>query len=332
MDIPDETVQAKSAVEFDLLALPGVTGVGLGAREENGEFFDELAVRILVEDASQVPDGVPQDVAGVPVCVIERVYDPLGSLPPDLDPYPELRGGIRIESPQKAGTMGALVEDATTGEVLGLSNFHVTGPVGNPIWQPASPSLVHEVPPAKDDLVGSVATVDFPNTFPLPSSPIVVSTTDSAVFRTDGAAAQHRGVSQAIADDMGLGFPDLIPAVTATADPQVFRTVRKRGFETRLTKGSVSGAQVVGKWLTERWSPGGPNAYLIEQVEIYGGGDVFGDPGDSGSLVLDGASPTAVGLLWGGSKAGQFVRGGHFCSMSLISNVEAHLGFSTVWA
>jgi hypothetical protein len=47
----------RAAVEFGLLALPGVVGVGLGAREENEEFFDELAVRILVEDANQVPDG-----------------------------------------------------------------------------------------------------------------------------------------------------------------------------------------------------------------------------------------------------------------------------------
>ncbi|MFI6151683.1 hypothetical protein ACIBCA_03190 [Kitasatospora sp. NPDC051170] len=67
-------------------------------------------------------------------------------------------------------------------------------------------------------------------------------------------------------------------------------------------------------------------------MEIFGDGQVFGDPGDSGSPVLDGASPTAVGLLWGGSRAGQFAPGGHFCSMSLIANVEAHLGISTVWA
>jgi hypothetical protein len=332
MDIPDEAVQAKSAVEFDLLALPGVTGVGLGAREENGEFSDELAVRVLVEDASDVPDGVPQDVEGVPVCVIERVYDPLGSVPPDTDRYPELRGGIKIASPRAEGTMGVLVEDATTGEVLGLSNFHVTGPVGNPVWQPTAPPLVVGVPPAKDDLVGDVATVDFPNTPPLPASPVVVGTTDSAVFRTDGAAAQQRGVSRAIADDKGLGFPDMVPAVTATAEPAIFGPVRKRGFQTRLTKGSVSGAQIVGKWLTEPWVPGGPNAYLMEQVEIFGGGGVFAEPGDSGSLVLDAVEPTALGLLWGGSRGGQFAAGGKFCSMSLISNVEAHLGISTVWA
>ena len=59
MDIPPELVEAKAAVKLGLLSLPGVVGVGLGVREANEEFFDELAVRILVEDAGQVPADVP---------------------------------------------------------------------------------------------------------------------------------------------------------------------------------------------------------------------------------------------------------------------------------
>lgn len=39
MDIPPDLVVAKDAVELGLLSLPGVVGVGLGAREENEEFF-----------------------------------------------------------------------------------------------------------------------------------------------------------------------------------------------------------------------------------------------------------------------------------------------------
>ncbi len=330
MDIPEEVVQAKALIEFGLLALPGIVGVGLGAREENGQFFDELAVRILVEDAAQVPDGVPEEVAGVQVCVIERVYDPLGL--PDDARYPQLRGGIRIESPTRGfGTMGALVEDSTTGEILGLSNFHVTGPVGTRIWQPKTPNLIEGVPPVTDNLVGEVARVDFPDTPPLPFSPIRVGTSDAGVFHTDGAAAQGRGVSRAIADK-GLGFSDLVPAVTATAEPALFQPVRKRGFKTGLTTGNISGAQIVGVWLTVNWPDGGPNAHLMEQVEIFGGGAVFAEAGDSGSLVLDALQPTALGLLWAASRGTALAPPGHFASMSLIANVETHLGISTVWA
>lgn len=330
MDIPEELIQAKALVEFGLLALPGVVGVGLGLREENGEFFDELAVRILVKDASQVPDGLPDEIAGVQVCIIERVYEPLAL--PDAARYPELRGGIRIESPARGfGTMGALVMDAATGEILGLSNFHVTDTVGTQIWQPKTPNLIVGIPPPLDDFVGDVVRVAFPDTPPLPFSTIRVGLSDGGVFRTNGAAAQQRGVSRAIANQ-GLGFPDLIPAVTATAKPTLFQAVRKRGFTTGLTSGGIWGAQVVGKWLTVNWPTGGPNTYLMEQVEIFGNGGVFAEPGDSGSLVIDGAEPIALGLLWGADQARGFAPAGHFASMSLIANVEANLGISVVWA
>ncbi|QSX75882.1 hypothetical protein HIV01_005070 [Lysobacter arenosi] len=60
--------------------------------------------------------------------------------------------------------------------------------------------------------------------------------------------------------------------MTATAEPAMFQSVRKRGFTTGRTPkdGDVMGAQVVGKWLTVRWQPGGAGAYLMDQVEIYG--------------------------------------------------------------
>src|SRR6478672_13769593 len=99
MDIPPELVEAKAALELGLLSLPGVVGIGLGLREENEEFFDEMAVRILVEDSGQVPAGVPDGILGVPICIIERQYIPLSL--PDLDRYQPLRGGIRIERPSR---------------------------------------------------------------------------------------------------------------------------------------------------------------------------------------------------------------------------------------
>lgn len=71
MDIPTEVVQARQLAEFGLLALPGVVGVGLGMHEADGEFFDELAVVIYVADAASVPVGLPEEIGGVRVCVVE---------------------------------------------------------------------------------------------------------------------------------------------------------------------------------------------------------------------------------------------------------------------
>ena len=120
MDIPDELVDAKRAVQLDLLALPRLVGIALGMREADGELLDELAVRILVEDATDVPAALPDEIGGVAVCIIERQAEPCGL--PDLSCYDDLMGGIRVSQPVRArGTLGALVEDASTGETLGLS-------------------------------------------------------------------------------------------------------------------------------------------------------------------------------------------------------------------
>jgi hypothetical protein len=57
MDIPAELVAAKEAVEFGLLSLPGVVGVGLGAREENEEFDDFVAELQAGIDSGVLGDG-----------------------------------------------------------------------------------------------------------------------------------------------------------------------------------------------------------------------------------------------------------------------------------
>jgi len=50
MIIPPELIAAKNLVQWNILALPGVVGIGIGLREENGVLFNELAIRIDVSD------------------------------------------------------------------------------------------------------------------------------------------------------------------------------------------------------------------------------------------------------------------------------------------
>lgn len=329
MDIPVELVAGKQAVELGLLALPGVVGVGLGMREEGGEVFDELAVRILVEDSSQVPFGLPGDIAGIAVSIVESRIEPCAF--PDLARYDDLMGGVRVVQPLRgAGTLAVLVQDNGTGGAVGLSCQHVVGDPGqqfpDTIWQPREPNLVAPIP--TDDNIGAVIRSDFPQTQPLPFSPVVVGMTDSAVLDL-GAAVSTTGVpprtlSAAVADQ-GPGLPPLVAAVTATSAPEAGITrVRKRGFVTGVTAGLV-----IGRHLTVQWTLGGPRAFLMEQAEVLGDG-VFCDTGDSGSLVLEETRPTAVGLLWGRSEATRFRAAGRIGVMSEIGNVETALGISVV--
>ena len=74
MEITAEMIAAKKLVEWPILALPGVVGVGIGMLEENGVLHDEVAIRVYVTDISQVPQipfHILELMGGLRVCFIE---------------------------------------------------------------------------------------------------------------------------------------------------------------------------------------------------------------------------------------------------------------------
>ena len=324
MDIPDDLVQAVQGAQWDLLALDGVTGISIGLREADGEPVDELVVRITVRDAANVPDGLPDQIGGVPVFILEGTIEPCGF--PDDVRYDELHGGIEITNPALgSGTLGVLVQDTSTGAILGLTCYHVVGNPGQSfpdhVWQATNPPLTGIVP--DDDKISESWRVDFPQT-PLPLSlpfPLLASATDSAAIDL-GPATQHgRRFSRAVAGD--IGQPNLADAITATALPAVGDKVRIRGCVTGPRTGVV-----LALHHTPLWTVGAQFAVLLEQIEIlaWPPGSRFAQKGDSGALVLAETDPTAVGLLWGVTDDGSHA------SASQISRVESALGVSTVWA
>ncbi len=66
MDIPDQLIEDVEGLAPGLIALDGINGVGAGFRQDGDSLFEELAVRVLVADASNVPPGIPEEVDGVP--------------------------------------------------------------------------------------------------------------------------------------------------------------------------------------------------------------------------------------------------------------------------
>ena len=110
MEIPQELIDLIEPAAAGLYEFAGVTGVGIGLREENGDFLDELAVRILVADGNDPPAGLPDSVGDLPVSVVEFPVEPLFA--PDTRRYDDLLGGAQIEpAPSAAGTLGAVVLD-----------------------------------------------------------------------------------------------------------------------------------------------------------------------------------------------------------------------------
>ncbi len=80
----DGLIAAVKQVELGLLALPGINGVGVGLREADGRIGSDIAVKILVEDAHDLPPGLPSSIAGSDVCIVERRYVPLSRIAPAL--------------------------------------------------------------------------------------------------------------------------------------------------------------------------------------------------------------------------------------------------------
>ncbi|PED20382.1 hypothetical protein [Bacillus toyonensis] len=314
-EITPEMKAVMEYVKWPILNLPGVVGVGIGMKEVNNQLFDEPAIRVYVSDISTVPSDIPSVVGELGVCIIESHIRPC--VQQDLDKYNELVGGIRVVNPIKGyGTLGAVVQDKNTGELLGLSCYHVVGDQNNSfpysIWQPDNPPLIAGASPPKDNYIGDVVRVDFPN----PNS-----NQDAAVFTLSAALNQGRSLSQAI---IGQNSPDiLIDRISATAEPKKGQWVRKRGFMTRTTEGFV-----IDESLTIQWPSGPPNTYLTDISVITASstsGNVFCQKGDSGSVVLDKDKPIAVGLLFGESDNG--LRG----YMSKIKYVESELEVNMVW-
>lgn len=68
MKTMEEAIKAKTAVEGELLKRPGVTGVDVG------ETSGAPVIRIYVEDKAGADKGLPQDIEGVPVEIVERRF------------------------------------------------------------------------------------------------------------------------------------------------------------------------------------------------------------------------------------------------------------------
>lgn len=312
-----------------LIILPGVTGVGLGFHEADGEFSDDLAVRVLIADATDVPAGIPDEIAGVPVCIVEFPVDPLFA--PDTTRYDDLAGGAQIQqAPLASGTLGAIAHDAN-GHLVGLTCHHVAGDPGTTMWQPtAEPTPVGGPPPDLTDSLGEVIAAESPETqtIPVPAGPLLLlgREIDAATFSLDKAVDPTIGartISHSIADNFGV--------INSTTSPDVEMFVRKRGSQSGPTSG-----QVVGIVLAVRWNYGQPPPdhayYMAHQYEIFynpaGCPDgIFSTGGDSGSVVLTADSQTAVGLLWGGISTG-----GIRAVMCDITKVEERLAISMAWA
>ena len=310
-----ETRQAKEAHKDELLQLPNVVGVGVGFRETGGQITDEVVVTVLVEE--KVPEAaltsdetVPKEVSGVRTDVI--AVGVLRALQSPTDRFRPVPGGVSIGHFRiTAGTFGAVVRDNNTQARLILSNNHVLAnsndaSIGDAILQPGAADGGRN----PGDVIAHLERF-CPIDFGLQESSCNIADSVAALISAGARmiGSQHQlkalkvraqatnlvdaAVARPVSDDIILDEIREIGEVSGTTSASLGQSVRKSGRSTGFTTGIIT---VMDATVTVSY---GTNKTATFEDQIITG--AMSAPGDSGSLLVDGGSQRAVGLLFAGS-------------------------------
>ena len=320
MSSREEVQRIKRLAARELLRKANVVGVGIGYKEKHGLRTQDLSLVVLVEkklplSALAKRDVVPSEIRGVATDV--KQVGRIVAYKSRTERWRPAPPGVSIGHwAITAGTFGAVVRDAQTGERLILSNNHVLAnsnqaSPGDAILQPGpadggqNPAdriaeLLRFVPIQFETGGGgngdTCSTASFvartANLFarllasPWRLVPVKLQTLETA-NRVDAAVA--RPVAQDAIEDAVLEIGE----VHGTAEAELGLAVRKSGRTTGLTTGTV---QVIDA--TVRVGYGAAGTALFENQIVTGN---MSAPGDSGSLLVEQDGQRAVGLLFAGS-------------------------------
>jgi hypothetical protein len=316
MPLREDVRRAKETHADQLLEKPNVVGVGVGYRNTAGQKTDELAVLVLVTKKlpeSQLAESalVPRAVNSVPTDVIEVGH--IRAFQSHTDRLRPAPGGISIGHYLiTAGTFGSVVRDRATGERLILSNNHVlansnNAQVGDPILQPGP----YDGGSQPADTIATLArfcpiqfgnetsTCSLANAYAGVGNFIanllgsnhrleVVRANQQAVNLVDAAVARPLSQADVLDEIMGIG------TVHGTVDAELAMQVRKSGRTTGFTVGEIT---VLDATVSVDYGVGQTATF---ENQIVAG--PMSQGGDSGSLVVTGDPPLAIGLLFAGSE------------------------------
>jgi hypothetical protein len=229
-------------------------------------------------------EAVPRQIGEFVTDVIEGAYVPhvwswwRPWQPPVGSPrsrFATMRGGISVSVARdfSAGTLGGLVRDRTTGDLMILSNWHVLAAerwvaAGLPICQPGR-------------LDGG-----------MPYDVVATTTRHAMRQNIDAAVATLTGDRPLINDQLNIG------PITGVALPRLGMRVTKSGRTTGVTEGIITGVE--GQARLWYGSMQRTIQHVMTIVPVPGKREVSAG-GDSGSWWLDAETHAAVGLHFAGS-------------------------------
>lgn len=265
-DEMETLLKVLKAHEKELRSRKGVYKVDVGYRWIDGKMTGELALRVHVKEKKPVnelaaTDVVPEEIAGFPVDVIESNIELQR-----LTRRNPLIGGVETRNVNigGAGTLGAVVFNASDNRPMAISNHHVyvdtrpSGAAGERVNQPGTTGNA--------DSIGTVTRSN--------------RTLDCAVATLNNS----RPVSTTIMDFRG--------GIKGVVEPVIGMRVTKSGRTTATTRGMVEGVSTneftvvpaPGDWM--ELSLGGDSGSIwLEQashaaVGLHYGGEVSTDPAD----------------------------------------------------
>lgn len=277
------------SVRDEWLRRPGVTAVDLGFKWSSGQMTDSLAIRIHVtrkKDRSELrgEELFPEQIDGIAVDIVEATYAPQTTVDARLESAVDGRGnrfdvipiGVSIGSKYTtAGTLGAKVIDANTGDEMIISNWHVMAgrldiEKGASIWQPGW----IDGGTREENTIAQL-------------SRWVLGPYDAAVARLIGARKVQTKTLEG-------------RSVLETTDPHLGMMVWKSGRSTGYTEGMIDGMK-----MKISLSYQGAGTHSLEQAFriVPRPGSRIGEisiGGDSGSVWVDEISGKAVGLHFAG--------------------------------
>lgn len=188
-----------------------------------------------------------------------------------------MRGGVSIsdEYHHTYGTLGALVSDRATGDLMILSNWHVL--VAD--WWARAGQRIYQ--PGRLDGGGGADAV-------------ATLTRDAMSVNLDAAVATLTGARRLVNDQFALG------PVRGVTQPGLGMQVVKSGRRTGVTYGRVTGVEGIAQI-----SYGRLDRIIRQVVTVDPRSNIeeVSGPGDSGALWLEAATMRAVGLHFAGSDS-----------------------------
>jgi len=298
-----------------IMAKKNVVGLGVGYKETKGVKTDRMALVVMVKKKVPIQelkkgDVIPGEIEGVVTDVIE--VGEIVALQERTDRWRPAPGGVSIGHYKiTAGTLGVLVRDVETDEILILSNNHVMAnsndaTPGDPILQPgpydggtvAGDTLANlerfvpiqfesEQPPVPCPFSQAIAGVANFFAWLVGSKHRLLSVVIQQANQVDGALAKPTSPDVVKKEILEIG------EVTEDTEAELGMEVRKSGRTTGLTRGTV---QLLDASVSVDYG-GGKIAFFTNQILTTN----MSQGGDSGSLLVDGEGKKAVGLLFAGS-------------------------------